>query len=199
MSWGRRTAAVGLGAALGVVGAALGGCGTADAPVPAGATTPAPTRPSPTTPGSATPADDVAAADAHDRSAAEDPTALLLRVDVVGGLCPDGQECRSATVVDRRGGWAHVAWDERTTTGALSAALLDDVVAVSDPAAARALAAVAPSPAGCERDHDGSEVVVVVHPGDPGEVQLSTCEHEVSGSELLRVVAEVLGEVSPGG
>ena len=182
MSWGRARATVALVVALGVVGGALGGCGTArpQAPAPPGA-------------------DDAPATDPHDLPAAEDPTALLLRVDVVAGLCADGEECRSATVVDRRGGWAHVAWDERTTTGELPAALLDDVVAASDPAAARALAAEAPTPAGCARDHDGSEVVVVVHPGDPDEVQLSTCERDVSGSELLRVVAEVLAEVSPGG
>lgn len=192
------------GPGLGVVGVVVVGtlaaCGGTGGPAPTGPlTSTAPAVAPSTPPAPASPPGDAAVADPHDLSAAEDPTALLLRVDVVGGLCADGRECRSAVVVDRRGGWTHVASDEGTTTGRLSAARLDDVVAVSDPVAARALVAGAPTPAGCARDHDGSELVVVVHPGDPDEVTLSTCEQEISGSDLLRVVAELLEEVSPAG
>jgi hypothetical protein len=104
------------------------------------------------------------------------PAAGLLAVELVGGLCPTGDECRSVVTLDADGSWRsedHTGAGERGTVDDDVLAQISDAVATAD----RDRLTATPFTGECERHMDGTELVLTLRPGAADELVLPSCTY----------------------
>lgn len=106
------------------------------------------------------------------------PAASLLAVEEVGGMCSSGKECRHVVTLEDDGRWRtddDTGDRERGTIDDTLLAQVAHAVATAD----RDRLTATPFTGQCERDMDGTELLITLRPGAADELVLSSCVYEL--------------------